>query len=388
MWSEGILHVDMDAFFVEVERRRSPDLKGQAVVVGGGGPRGVVAAASYEARRFGVHSAMPMAHARRRCPDLVIVPPDHAHYRSVSERVFEVFRSFTPLVEGLSVDEAFLDVSGLRRHFESPLAVAGAVRAEIRARLDLPASVGLASNKFLAKLASDAAKPDGIRHIPVDRQLEFLHALPVRALWGVGEATQAALEQLGVETVGDVAVIPPAILGRRLGPVQGRHLTELAAGVDGRPVTPDVDTKSVSVEETYPVDLVGEAVIHTELLAHCDALAYRLRRAGLAARTISIKIRYDDFTTVTRSETREAPTDTTRQIHAAARRLIERVNLGRPIRLIGGGASSLEPGDAPRQTTVESPPEWDKVADAVDLIRRRFGDAAIEPATLLERGES
>lgn len=384
-WSEPILHVDMDAFFVEVERRRSPGLVGKPVVVGGAGPRGVVAAASYEARGFGVYSAMPMGGARRKCPDLIIVPPDHTFYRQVSELVFDIFRSFTPLVEGLSLDEAFLDVLGLRRHFESPVEIARAVRAEIRSGLGLPASVGIASNKFLAKLASGAAKPDGIHHVPVATQLEFLHALPVDALWGVGEAARASLEQLGVETVGDVAAIQPHVLERRLGAVHGRHLAELAAGVDSRRVTPDGEAKSVSVEETYPVDLVGATVVDAELLAHADALASRLRRSGLAGRTISIKVRFDDFTTVTRSESRRAATDTTREIHATARRLAERIDLTRPVRLIGVAASNLEPADTPRQSSVDSVPEWEHLADAVESVRRRFGDASIEPASLLGR---
>ncbi len=227
-FTEPILHVDMDAFFVEVERLDDPRLVGRPVVVGGAGARGVVAAASYEARAYGVHSAMPMVEARRRCPQAVVVPPDHRKYGAMSRRVFEIFRSFTPQVEGLSVDEAFLDVGGLRLHYKSPVDVAGAIRARIRSDLHLPASVGIASNKFLAKLASEEAKPDGVFHVKAGHELEFLHPLPVRRLWGVGEATYAALEALGVATVGDLAAVPEHVVAQRVGGAVGHHLLELA----------------------------------------------------------------------------------------------------------------------------------------------------------------
>lgn len=378
----------MDAFFVEVERLRSPELVGKAVAVGGTGPRSVVAAASYEAREFGVRSALPMGRARRQCPHLIVVPPDHARYRQVSEQVFAIFRSVTPLVEGLSLDEAFLDVGGLRHHYPSAVDLAERLRAQIRSDLSLPASVGVASNKFLAKLASEAAKPDGLCHVPAEGQIEFLHRLPARALWGVGEATHAALEQMGVDTVGDIAAIPAHLLARRLGDAHGRHLHELAHGIDPRPVEPDAAAKSVSVEETYPVDLTGPETIRAELLAHSDVLASRLRRAGLAARTITLKVRYGDFTTVTRSESLAAPIDIARDINAAAQALAERVDLTAPVRLLGVGGSGLEAADAPRQLGASEAEGWDRVADAVDTIRSRFGDASIEPARLLERRNS
>ena len=385
MWTEPILHVDMDAFFVEVERLRDPRLNGLPVAVGGTGPRAVVAAASYESRPYGVRSALPMARARRMCPGLVVVPPDHAEYRRVSEQVFEVFRSVTPLVEGLSLDEAFLDVSGLRRHHPDPRSVADALRAAIRDRVGLPASVGIAPTKFVAKLASQQAKPNGVCHVRLDDQLVFLHALPVTALWGVGEATMAALEALGVETVGDVAALPAGALERRLGPAHGRHLAELAAGHDPRRVEPDSEAKSFSVEETYAIDLVGRAAVDTELLAHADTLASRLRRAGLAAHTITLKIRYGDFETVTRSETRPHPSDVARDIHHIARDLAARVDLDRPVRLVGLGSSSFEPARAPRQLEMGRTEGWDRVADAVESVRRRFGDGSVEPARLLDR---
>jgi DNA polymerase-4 len=223
----------MDAFFVEVERLRRPELRGIPVAVGGDGPRGVVASASYEARRFGVRSAMPTGAARRACPQLVVVPADHRRYQEASEQVFAIFHRFTPLVEGVSLDEAFLDVSGLRLHYPHPVEVGEELRAVIRRELRLPASVGVAANKLLAKLASEEAKPDGLFHVPAARQLEFLHRLPVRRLWGVGEATQAALERLGVETVGDLAEVPLPALTRAVGEAVGRHLSELAQEIDG-----------------------------------------------------------------------------------------------------------------------------------------------------------
>ncbi len=233
-FEETILHADMDAFFVEVERQRDPSLRGKPVVVGGAGRRGVVAAASYEARPYGIRSAMPMSTARAAYAGLVVVPPDHARYTEVSRAVFSIFRAFTPLVEGLSLDEAFLDIAGLRHHYPDPEAVGRALRKAVRDQLDLPVSVGIGVNKVIAKLASEAAKPDGLQRVPRQQTLDFLHPLPVRAVSGVGEATHAALEGLGVATMGDLATIPLPSLVRRLGAVAGNHLHNLAEG-DRRP---------------------------------------------------------------------------------------------------------------------------------------------------------
>jgi DNA polymerase-4 len=385
VFTEPILHVDMDAFFVEVERRDRTDLRGRPVVVGGTGGRGVVAAASYEARAFGVNSAMPMVHARRLCPDAVILPPDHRKYRAASTEVFEIFRSFTPLVEGLSVDEAFLDVRGLRRHYPEVASVGEAVRSRIRDALALPASVGIAVNKFVAKLASEAAKPDGLRHVPAELTLEFLHPLPVRSLWGVGEATHAALERLGVKTVGDLAEVPVDTLRRHLGAAAGGHLHELAWGRDPRPVISATVAKSISVEETYERDISGAGAIQRELLRHSDTLAGRLRSTGVAGRTITLKVRFADFTTTTRSETLTTATDVARDLYSIARSLLgSLVPEERPVRLIGLGASSLVPSDAPRQLSVERPAKWEDLADTVDEVRSRFGTTAIRPARLVE----
>ncbi len=383
VWTEPILHVDMDSFFVEVERLADPGLVGRPVAVGGPGPRGVIASASYEARRFGVRSAQPTATARKLCRDLVVVPADHLRYDEVSAEVFAIFRSFTPLVEGLGLDEAFLDVRGLRLHFESPTTVGEAIRSRIRTELSLPASVGVAAVKFVAKLASESAKPDGLRHIPADEQLGFLHGLPASAMWGVGPATRAALTRLGVETVGDIAAIPEGVLRETLGPSAGRHLHDLSRGVDPRDVVPDIAAKSISVEETYEEDLEGRDVVETALLAHAQRLSGRLRRSGLKARTVSLKIRYPDFTTLSRSQTITTAIDGARPLFQVATELLHGLgDLERPVRLLGLGGSSLEPAAAPTQLGLEVDADWDRVEDAVAEVRRRFGDAVIGPARL------
>jgi nucleotidyltransferase/DNA polymerase involved in DNA repair len=385
VWNEPILHVDMDSFFVEVERLGDPGLIGRPVAVGGAGPRGVVASASYEAREFGVRSAQPMAVARRLCSKLVVVPPDHGRYGDVSAQVFAIFRSFTPLVEGLSLDEAFLDVGGLRLHYESPVEVGHAVRDRIRSELGLPASVGVAAVKFVAKLASEAAKPDGLFRVPIGSQEDFLHALPASAMWGVGPATLAALSRLGVETIGDIAALPERSLISAVGPSAGRHLSDLARGRDLREVVPDVAAKSVSVEETYDQDLVGPDVVETALLAHAQRLSGRLRRSGLKARTITLKVRYSDFTTITRSRTIETATDGSRKLFRVAGELVEELDIGnRQIRLLGLGGTSLEPGDTPTQLGIGADIDWERVEDAVAVVRERFGDTAVGPARLLK----
>lgn len=383
MWTEPILHVDMDAFFVEVERLADPTLRGRPVAVGGAGRRGVIASASYEAREHGVHSAQPTAVALRLCPDLVVVPPSHRRYGELSGRVFDVFRRFTPLVEGLSLDEAFLDVRGLRRHFPHPVDVAAAVRSEIRSGLGLPASVGIAASKFMAKLASESAKPDGVRHIALETQLEFLHALPVDALWGVGPATLAGLQRLGVVTVGDLAELPESSVLRALGPTQGRHLLQLAQGFDPRPVTPDSEAKSISVEETYDRDLQGREVIRSALLAHAQRLSDRLRRSSLAARTITLKVRYEDFTTISRSVTPGALLHSPRDLFGVAKDLAAQIDPGRPVRLLGLGGSGLERRGEPEQLVIDSDENWVKISDAVAEVRERFGEHSVEPARLL-----
>src|SRR6188472_2082324 len=311
--SRVILHVDMDAFFVSVELRRRPELRGKPVVVGGTGPRGVVAAASYEARQFGVHSALPSAVARRRCPHAVFLPGDHALYREVSTQVRTIFDRYTPLVEPLALDEAFLDVSGATRLFGDGTLIAARIRDDVRHELELACSVGVAPNKFLAKLASVVAKPRatpqrvipgrGVVEVVPGHELEFLRPLPVTRLWGVGPATFSRLERLGVRTVGDLADLDTRTLRGVLGASQAAHLHALAWGRDTRPVETDREAKSIGHEETYPRDLVEPADLERELVRLADAVAARLRRQGVAARTANLKVRFAGFTTITRSVT-------------------------------------------------------------------------------------
>jgi DNA polymerase-4 len=301
----------------------------------------------------------------------------------MSAEVFMVFRSFTPLVEGLSLDEAFLDISGLRNHFESPVAVGQSIRGRLRSELGLPASVGVASTKFMAKLASEAAKPDGILVVEKVSELEFLHGLGAQSLWGVGPATLAALERLGVATVGDISELPLSVLANSVGPSLGRHLHELANGRDPRPVEPDTAAKSISVEETYESDLVGYELVETAVLSHAQELSVRLRRSGLAARTVTLKIRFGDFTTITRSHTLGGAVDGARDLFRVAVGLLKDVDASRPVRLIGLGGSALEESSEPRQMGFGSSAEWSRVEDAVSSIRDKFGPAAVSPARLV-----
>jgi len=383
--AEHIAHVDMDAFFVEVERRRRPELRRVAVVVAGLGGRGVVSSASYEARRRGVTSGMPTAHARRLCPQGRFVAPDHHVYEEASHSVLAVLETFTPVIEQISVDEAFLEIGGLRLAYPSPTAVGEAIRKAVREQTGLPASVGLATCKLLAKLAGRAAKPDGLRLVPAGGELAFLHPLPVRALWGVGEATYARLEQLGVRTVGDLAALPREVLERRVGEAMGAHLSDLAQARDDRPVIAGGPAKSISVEETYPADISGRPSLERELLGLADRLASRLRRSGAAARTVVIKVRFGDFATITRSRTLPAPLDTAHDLYRAALALLERAGVGeRPVRLLGLGAESLSEAGSPRQLGLE-PVTWGRLEEAVDRVRERFGTSAVAPARLTGR---
>jgi len=374
----------MDAFFVEVERLRRPELRGKAVVVGGAGRRGVVASASYEARSRGVTSGMPIGQARRLCPHAVVVPPDHAAYTTVSRQVFEVIEGFTPRVEVVSVDEAFIDIGGLRLLHPSPLEVGARIRAALREEVGLPASIGLATTKLLAKMASRDAKPDGMFLVAAGTERAYLHPKAVRSLWGVGEATYARLEELGVRTVGDLADFPRAGLVKRLGGALGGHLWDLASGRDQREVTRQGETRSVSVEQTYDVDITDTNQLHRELLAHADRLASRLRSNGFVAERVQLKVRYDDFTTVTRSRTFTAPVSTGRDIYRAAVALLDRTAAGaRPVRLLGIGADGLVAAVDPRQLDL-APRSWDDLEEVVEEVRGRFGRNAVARARLVD----
>lgn len=382
---EPLLHVDMDAFFVEVERRLDPTLCDTPVIVGGLGNRGVVASCSYEARRYGVRSAMPMTEARRRCPQARFVAPDHRRYGEYSHSVFEILRSFSPIVESLSVDEGFMDVSGLRLHYPSSAAVGEAIRKRLRDDLGLPASVGVAATKFIAKMASEDAKPDGLLVVPAGTERDYLAPLPVGRLWGVGEAMRARLESLGISTIGELAELDETVAVRHLGQASGHHLLELARGIDDRPVGAERGGRSISVEETYPVDLVDPAAIERELLALCDRLAVRIAAAAVRGHTVSIKVRYGDFTTLSRSHTESPPVAATAEVWPIVRRLYDRLPEGRRgIRLLGVGLSGIVEGDEPRQLSLDG-----EVGEAtgriVDEVRRRFGADALKPARLVDR---
>jgi DNA polymerase-4 len=380
-----ILHVDMDAFYASVEQRDDPALRGRPVAVGGSPEsRGVVAAASYEARAFGVRSALPMARAVRLCPDLAIVRPDFAKYSRVSSQIFAVFRSVTPLVEPLSLDEAYLDVT--ENEWGEPLGVGVArrIKARIREETHLTASAGVAPNKFLAKMASAAAKPDGLVVVPADGVLEFLHPLPVGALWGVGQRTGEILGRLGVRTVGELAGVPPRVLERTIGEAASRHLLDLAVGRDDRSVIPYEAPKSVSHEETFDLDLDAEEDLLRELLRLSFRVAARLRKEGFRARTVTLKARLASFATLTRSRTLADPTDSGHELHRTSAELLGAIPGGRRrIRLLGVAASRLVSAGADQLALVRTG-RWEDAERALDRIEKRFGQGAAIPAALID----
>jgi DNA polymerase-4 len=381
-----VLHADMDAFFASVELRRRPDLAGLPMAVGGRSGRSVVLAATYPARKYGVHSAMPMGRARRLCPNLVVVEPDHAAYREASRAVMEIFRSITPVVEPLSLDEAFLDVSGARRLLGSPAQVATLLRSRVAAEQRLPCSVGVASTKFIAKLASSQAKPDGMLLVPKRAVLDFLHPLPIGAMWGVGERTEEVLARLGMRTIADIAATSESTLVNALGPAAGAHLKALASGHDARQVVPDEPDRSIGAEETFDRDVDDDTVIRRELLRLSERCAARLRKSGQVARTVSIKARYADFTTVTRSRTIGQPTDVAKVIYTTAVALLEALRRTGPLRLVGVRAEGLSRvTEAPHQLTLAGDDEeWRAAEEVIDRAAARFGSGALRPAALVE----
>jgi DNA polymerase-4 len=382
-----VLHVDMDAFYASVELRRRPELKGQPVVVGGLGSRSVVLAATYEAREFGVHSAMPMMRARRLCPQAVIISPDPPAYAEASRGVMEVFASITPLVEPLSLDEAFLDVAGAVRRLGSPRQIGELIRSRIADEQRLPCSVGVASSKFVAKLSSGLAKPDGLLVVPRDEVIGFLHPLPVSALWGVGEKTEETLARLGLRTIGDIANTPESTLVRGLGAASGAHLHALAWGRDDRSVVPHEPDRSIGAEETFSRDIDDPAIVARELLRLSEKTAARLRAAGHVGRTISIKVRFADFTTITRSRTLKEPTDVARVVYDTARGLYDALGLQRArLRLVGVRVEGLgEASSTPRQLALGGgDEEWRAAEQASDRAAARFGSGAVRPAALVD----
>ncbi len=382
-----ILHVDMDAFYASVELVTRPELRGKPVIVGGG-QRGVVLSGTYEARALGIHSAMPMSRARRIAPQAIVIEPHHERYAEVSAGIMAIFSSVTPIVEPLSLDEAFLNVSGALRRLGSATAIAELIRARVYDEQRITCSVGVASTKFVAKLASTQAKPDGLLVVPIDKVTAFLHPLPVGALWGVGERTEERLVSLGLRTVGDLAHTPVETLTRALGQASGDRLHDLAWGRDERGVVPDAVEKSIGNEETFARDIDDPEMIHREILRLAQKVAARVRRQGHLGRTVVLKVRFADFTTITRSRTLDTPTDVGQVIYTTAVELYAALRLQRArIRLVGVRLEGLL--DA--ATRVEQLIFDDSAADpadrraaevAADRLRERFGRDVVRPARL------
>jgi len=402
----SILHVDMDMFYVAVELRDNPRLRGLPVVVGGEGSRGVVAAASYEARRFGVFSAMSSTQARRLCPGAVFLAGRPEVYREVSRQVHSIFRSYTPLVEGIALDEAFLDVTGALRRSGSALAIADEIRGRVANEIGITCSVGVAANKFVAKIASKAAKPRvsagridegaGVVVVEAGRETEFLHPLPVRALWGVGPATHARLDRIGVKTVGDLATIGVEHLVSLLGEATGRHLFELAWGRDERPVESEREAKSIGHEETFSDDIFDHAELHRHLVRLCDAVSSRVRSAGHRARTLTLKVKFSNFRSITRSTTVDHARSSGPGFVDALTPLLDAIDIGQGVRLLGVSAAQFESADAPAgpvQASLFDDPSvagteraderrldeaaWATASETIDEIRQKFGGNAI-----------
>ena len=417
----AIVHVDMDAFFAAVEVLDDPQLARRPIVVGGIGRRGVVASCSYEARAFGIRSAMPSAQARRLCPHATFVAGHYDRYAEVSRAIHEIFGRYTPLVEGIALDEAFLDVRGARRLFGPAPAIAARIRSDVLEELGLACSVGVAATKFVAKLASEAAKPcasltgtipgRGVVVVEPGAELAFLHPLPIEALWGVGPATAVRLRRLGVTTVGQLAAVPVEALESSVGRASGRHLHQLARAVDPRPVQANRAPKSVGHEETWAYDRDDPADLHIQVVRMADAVAARMRRAGVTGRTVTLKVRFGDFRTVTRSQTLATGVDSGPTLARVGAGLLARVDPSAGVRLLGLSVSSLvacreaatdagaggravAPTDSAEQMVLHlrlepdgpsgvPPPGWQAATGAVDEVRRRFGEAAVGPAALL-----
>lgn len=379
----GVLHVDMDAFYASVEVLDDPSLKGKPIIVGAAEGRGVVSAASYEARRFGVRSAMPVSQALRLCPHAITVAPHFDRYLAVSAQVMSIFRDITPLVEPLSIDEAFLDVRGARRLWGSPGEIAGMLRARVRQQTGLSCSVGVAATKHVAKMASTLSKPDGLLIVAEPDTQAFLAARSVRALWGVGPKASAALEGRGIRTVADVLQTPRPVLDRVLGHAMGDRIWHLARGIDAREVDPVHVEKSIGHEETFHTDVGDTTVLRTELRRLADRVGARLRSSGWEAATISIKIRFADFSTVTRSQTLAEPTAVGQRIGDAALELFSHLDRPMPIRLVGVRAEKLRPAGGTPLGLWDDDAEWRRIEEALDGASERFGRGTVTRATLL-----
>ena len=389
MSESTILHVDMDAFFASVEERDNPSLKGKAVVVGTG-VRGVVSAANYEARKFGIHAAMPVGRAKRLAPHAIFVPPNMSRYSEVSSHIMEIFRSVTPLVEPLSLDEAFLDVTGAKRLLGDGREIAKQIRAKVEASEGITCSVGIATTKFIAKLASGRCKPNGMLEIAEDRVLEFLHPLPVNAIWGVGPKTNEELQKLGLRTVADIANTPRQTLIRALGEAAGASLYELSWGRDYRDVEPVEVDKSISAAETFDTDTEDQEIVLRELLRLTEKATYRMREKDFSARTISIKVRFADFKTISRSKTVPLAISATHEVYEVVKALFIGLKLDRArIRLVGVSLDGLEDGiDASEQLVLgERENGWRQATAAIDKASARFGQGSVRPARLIDESE-
>ena len=384
-----ILHVDMDAFFASVSELDYPQHKGKPLVVGAGA-RGVVLSANYAARKFGIRAAMPVSRAQRMAPNAVFIPPDHERYSEVSRRIMEIFFDFTPLVEPLSLDEAFLDVSGAFRIFGDGRNIAKAIRERVKSQEKITCSVGIAASKFIAKLASGRCKPDGMLEIPPDRVLTFLHPLPVGELWGVGPKTNDELQKLGLRTVADIANTPLETLKRALGEGAGESLYELAWGRDFREVITDAPEKSISAAETFAHDLEDREELLRELLRLAERVTRRLRNRELRAKTISLKVRFSDFTNLSKAKTLPLPVNGMHEVFEVARELFISLRLdGARIRLLGISLDNLgaESGSVEQLALGQRETGWREAQQAIDRAIARFGSGSVKPARLVEESE-
>jgi len=380
-----ILHIDMDAFYASVEIRDNPELANQPIIIGHTAGRGVVLSATYSARKLGVHSAMPMSRALRLAPNAIVLEPNMDKYWEVSTKVMEIFNDFTPLVQQLSVDEAFLDISGAIKLIGTPIEIGELIRNRVWTEQKITCSVGIASTMFIAKLATNFAKPNGIHVVPADSVLEFLHPLPITALWGVGAKTAEQLNRLGLNKVADIANTPHKTLVRISGSAAGDHLYELAWGNDPRKVIVEHEDQSIGAERTFAFDIQDPELITTQILDLSNKVARRLRDAELTAKTISIKIKFSDFSTITRSKTLVSATDLSTEIYSAARYLFEKLKLDRAkVRLVGVRATGLA-HDAPIQLEItERDAGWRAAELAIDKVAHKFGNSAVKPARLIQ----
>jgi len=382
--SATILHVDLDAFFASVELLDRPELVNVPVVVAGRSARSVVTAANYPARKFGVRSAIPLSRAMRLCPQAIVLEPHFDKYRHYSRQVMSIFDDVTPLVERLGIDEAFLDVAGARGVFGPPAQIGELLRRRVYEETGLRCSVGAAATKFVAKLASGRAKPDGMLVVPKDDTLAFLHPLPASALWGVGAAMEESLLKRGLHTIGDIAATPLPVLQRALGEASGRKLHELAHGIDPRVVTTERVEKSIGHEVTFEADVSDGEQLRRELLRQANAVAVRLRAGGLVGRTVVLKLRFSDFRTITRSRTLGEPTDLGRRIYEEAREIYAALDTEEAIRLIGVRMEQLAAADGQQLGLWETDDGWRDAEDTIDAVSARFGRGTLGPASLIK----